>query len=37
MDMLHSAVTGFFVHGCYLGGVFVAMDHKLPAGSPRWW
>jgi drug/metabolite transporter (DMT)-like permease len=30
--MLHSAVTGFFVHGCYLGGVFVAIDHKLPAG-----
>ncbi|MEI8152541.1 MAG: DMT family transporter [Hyphomicrobiales bacterium] len=29
---LHSAVTGFFVHGCYLGGVFVAIDHKLPAG-----
>ena len=32
MDMLHSAVTGLFVHGCYLGGVFVAIDHKLPAG-----
>ena len=30
--MLHSAVTGFFVHGCYLGGVFEAIDHKLPAG-----
>ena len=30
--MLHSAVTGLFVHGCYLGGVFVAIDHKLPAG-----
>jgi drug/metabolite transporter (DMT)-like permease len=29
---LHSAVTGLFVHGCYLGGVFVAIDHKLPAG-----
>lgn len=28
----HSAVTGLFVHGCYLGGVFVALDHKLPAG-----
>ena len=28
----HSAVTGLFVHGCYLGGVFVAIDHKLPAG-----
>jgi drug/metabolite transporter (DMT)-like permease len=30
--MLHSAVTGLFVHGLYLGGVFVAIDHKLPAG-----
>jgi drug/metabolite transporter (DMT)-like permease len=30
--MLHSTVTGFFVHGCYLGGVFEAIDHKLPAG-----
>jgi drug/metabolite transporter (DMT)-like permease len=30
--MRHSAVTGLFVHGCYLGGVFVALDHKLPAG-----
>ena len=27
-----SAVTGLFVHGCYLGGVFVAIDQKLPAG-----
>ena len=32
MQALHSAVTGLFVHGCYLGGVFVAIDHKLPAG-----
>jgi drug/metabolite transporter (DMT)-like permease len=30
--MLHSAVVGLLVHGCYLGGVFVAIDHKLPAG-----
>jgi drug/metabolite transporter (DMT)-like permease len=30
--MLHSAVTGLFVHGCYLGGVFVALDQRLPAG-----
>jgi drug/metabolite transporter (DMT)-like permease len=29
---LHSAVAGLLVHGCYLGGVFVAIDHKLPAG-----
>jgi drug/metabolite transporter (DMT)-like permease len=28
----HSAVTGLFVHGFYLGGVFVAIDNKLPAG-----
>jgi drug/metabolite transporter (DMT)-like permease len=32
MDVVHAAITGFFVHGCYLGGVFVAIDHKLPAG-----
>lgn len=31
--MLHSAVTGLLVHGAYLGGVFEAIDHKLPAGS----
>jgi drug/metabolite transporter (DMT)-like permease len=31
-DALHSAVIGFFVHGCYLGGVFVAIQHGLPAG-----
>ncbi len=30
--MWHSAVTGLFVHGCYLGGVFVALDQRLPAG-----
>src|SRR5690349_4635820 len=30
--VLHSAVTGLLVHGCYLGGVFVAIDHGLPAG-----
>jgi drug/metabolite transporter (DMT)-like permease len=30
--MLHSAITGLLVHGCYLGGVFVAIGHKLPAG-----
>src|ERR1700694_1908861 len=30
--LMHSAITGSFVHGCYLGGVFVALDHKLPAG-----
>ena len=30
--VLHSVVAGLLVHGCYLGGVFVAIDHKLPAG-----
>jgi drug/metabolite transporter (DMT)-like permease len=30
--VLHSAVTGLFVHGCYLGGVFVSIDLRLPAG-----
>jgi drug/metabolite transporter (DMT)-like permease len=30
--MRHSVVTGLFVHGCYLGGVFVALDQRLPAG-----
>ena len=30
--ILHSAITGIFVHGLYLGGVFVAIDQQLPAG-----
>lgn len=25
--MLHSAVTGLMVHGCYLGGVFVSIEN----------
>src|SRR3954452_2242723 len=29
---LHSAVTGLLVHGAYLGGIFFAIAHKLPAG-----
>lgn len=29
---LHSAITGLLVHGCYLGGVFVSINHKMPAG-----
>jgi drug/metabolite transporter (DMT)-like permease len=29
---LHSVVTGLLMHGCYLGGVFVAIDRRLPAG-----
>ena len=28
----HSVATGFMVHGLYLGGVFVAIGHGLPAG-----
>jgi drug/metabolite transporter (DMT)-like permease len=28
----HSAATGLLVHGLYLGGVFVAIGHGLPAG-----
>ena len=30
--LLHSAVTGVLVHGCYLGGVFYAIGHGMPAG-----
>jgi len=30
--VLHSAIVGLLVHGAYLGGVFEAIDHKLPAG-----
>jgi len=30
--IVHSAITGIFVHGFYLGGVFVALQHHLPAG-----
>ena len=29
----HIAVTGLLVHGVYLGGVFMAIDHGLPAGA----
>jgi len=28
----HSAVTGVFVHAVYLGGVFYAIGHGMPAG-----
>jgi drug/metabolite transporter (DMT)-like permease len=31
-DVVHSAVTGLFVHGLYLGGVFVAIHEHMPAG-----
>ena len=30
--MAHSAITGSLIHGCYLGGVFVAIEHGLSAG-----
>jgi drug/metabolite transporter (DMT)-like permease len=30
--VLHNAVAGIFVHGLYLGGVFVSIHHHLPAG-----
>lgn len=28
----HAAVTGVLVHGCYLGGVFYAIEEGMPAG-----
>ena len=31
-QFLHIGVTGLLVHGVYLGGVFVAISHGLPAG-----
>ncbi len=31
-DCLHIGVTGVLVHGVYLGGVFIAIGHGLPAG-----
>ena len=30
--VMHSALTGLMVHGLYLGGVFVAIEHGLSAG-----
>lgn len=30
--ILHGVVAGLLVHGCYLGGVFVSIDHHLPTG-----
>jgi drug/metabolite transporter (DMT)-like permease len=30
--LVHSAITGSLIHGCYLGGVFVAIQHGLSAG-----
>lgn len=31
-QVFHIGVSGLFVHGLYLGGVFVAIKHGLPAG-----
>ncbi len=31
-DTWHSLVVGFFMHGLYLGGVFVALAQGVPAG-----
>jgi drug/metabolite transporter (DMT)-like permease len=31
-DVWHSATIGLLVHGCYLGGVFVAIAQQMPAG-----
>lgn len=31
-DALHAAIVGCLVHGGYLGGVFWAIDHGMPAG-----
>ena len=30
--LIHSAATGFMVHGLYLGGVFVSIENGMPAG-----
>ncbi len=30
--VVHSALTGLMVHGLYLGGVFVAIEHGVSAG-----
>jgi drug/metabolite transporter (DMT)-like permease len=30
--LVHSAATGLLVHGLYLGGVFVSIEHGMPAG-----
>jgi drug/metabolite transporter (DMT)-like permease len=31
-NALHSLLAGLLMHGCYLGGVFVALVHHLPTG-----
>ncbi len=32
-EYLHVAIAAFLVHGLYLGGVFVALDGGMPAGT----
>lgn len=32
VQLSHQMVTGFLVHGCYLGGVFAAIKWGMPAG-----
>ena len=32
VGLWHSAIVGVLVHGCYLGGVFVAIADRMPAG-----
>ena len=32
-QLAHVAVAALLVHGCYLGGVFVAISHGMPAGT----
>ncbi len=31
-EAAHTAITGLLVHGCYLGGVFYAIQDGMPAG-----
>jgi drug/metabolite transporter (DMT)-like permease len=33
MQVLHVAIAAWLVHACYLGGVFVAISHGMPAGT----
>ncbi|SHN00168.1 DMT family transporter [Roseibium suaedae] len=33
VQIAHCVVTGFLIHGCYLGAVFWAVDHGMPAGA----
>lgn len=32
IESCHTAITGLLVHGCYLGGVFYAIQDGMPAG-----